>query len=54
MTEPPATDPFTGTYALRGWVPGRLPLCPGKWIGRQGRQLCWGAVANAGMSALPR
>jgi hypothetical protein len=48
------TDPFQGTYYLKGWVPRRQPSCTGKWLGSPGRQICWGPVVNAGMSASPR
>jgi hypothetical protein len=47
-------EPYSGTYVLRGWVPRRQPSCTGKWIGKVGRQICWGPLVNAGMSASPR
>jgi hypothetical protein len=59
-SDPPVIEPFRGTYELRGWVPGSAGKCAGRWLGKSGRQLCWGKVGegpgpavNAGMSALP-
>lgn len=57
---PPVIEPFGGTYELQGWVPRTAGKCAGRWLGKTGRQLCWGRVGegpgpavNAGMSALP-
>jgi len=59
--EPPEIDPFVGTYVLQGWTPHASVRCAGRWLGKTGRQLCWGKegegpgpAVNAGMSASPR
>jgi hypothetical protein len=59
--EPPEIDPFVGTYVLEGWTPRASVGCAGRWLGKTGRQLCWGKEGegpgppvNAGMSASPR
>jgi hypothetical protein len=52
--DPPDVEPFQGTNLLRGWIPIRRLSCSGKWLGKPGRQVCWGAPVDDGMSSSPR
>jgi hypothetical protein len=52
--DPPDVEPLQGTNLLRGWVPVGHLSCSGKWLGKPGRQICWGAPVHDGMSASPR